>query len=355
MMRTVRFLVGLSMVVVGVALAAPMTTRLVDLLLVGPVGDGETGAVVVPGAAAWAGAPADPQGPAAAPPSGAGAFCIPDPRRGDAGTGPGDGVPPLPQPPSADVLPSQVSAGMAVDAGGFRAPPAPPAPLPGPPADVTLAPPAFASTYRSTLDVPPPPLLDVDAPSPLVMPLPSGEVTTAAASVAGPVDADGPIRARPVTYTPHVAEGWGGLDRAGGAAAGSEGPAAEPRGGAWVVRDGDDLTNIATRLYGHPGAAESIWNANRDRITDPALLPIGVSLRVPPSWSPPAARPADSGAVLEPARRPGSVRVGQGETLETLALRFYGDKQWADRLWEANRDRLRNPALVVPGMELRLP
>ena len=50
-----------------------------------------------------------------------------------------------------------------------------------------------------------------------------------------------------------------------------------------------------------------------------------------------------------------SVRVGPGETLETLAQRFYGDRGMATRLWEANRDRLRNPALVTAGMELRLP
>jgi len=59
--------------------------------------------------------------------------------------------------------------------------------------------------------------------------------------------------------------------------------------------------------------------------------------------------------VIEPSRRPASVRVGAGETLETLALRFYGDRALAARLWEANRDRLRNPALLVAGMELRLP
>jgi len=49
------------------------------------------------------------------------------------------------------------------------------------------------------------------------------------------------------------------------------------------------------------------------------------------------------------------VRVAPGETLETLAQRFYGDRAMATRIWEANRNELRSPALLVPGMELRLP
>ena len=122
------------------------------------------------------------------------------------------------------------------------------------------------------------------------------------------------------------------------------------------MRDGDDLTSIATKIYGHPGAAGVIWSVNRDRLTDPALLPIGMELRIPPSWSVPAIQgPGAATATIEPSRRPAKVRVAPGETLESLARRFYGDRAMAARLWEANRDQLRNPALLVAGMELRLP
>jgi len=48
------------------------------------------------------------------------------------------------------------------------------------------------------------------------------------------------------------------------------------------VRDGDDLAGIARRFYGHPHAAAAIWTANQAVIPDPALLPIGVELRLPP-------------------------------------------------------------------------
>ena len=55
------------------------------------------------------------------------------------------------------------------------------------------------------------------------------------------------------------------------------------------------------------------------------------------------------------ARRPGAGRVAAGETLDTIAVRFYGDRAMAQRIWLANRDRLRSPDLLVPGMELTLP
>ena len=216
---------------------------------------------------------------------------------------------------------------------------------------LTLAPPSVGPTYRSTLDVPPPPLLDVDAASPLA----TAVGPLASAADFRPVAAAGTGAIRTVSAVPAASDVRQAWHASAGVSTGDVQPAGGDSGSTYVVRDGDDLTGIASRLYGHPGAAEAIWNANRDRLSDPALLPIGLPLRLPAQWSPATVRPAAGPATVEPARRPASVLVGPGETLETLAERFYGDKAWAPRLWEANRDRLRNPALVVAGMELRLP
>lgn len=332
MMGTVRFLTGLAMVVVGVSLAAPFLVRLAEVSSPG------ADAAALPADAvgrAWVSAPSTPTAP-----SGAGAFCIPDPQ-------------PAPAPPVSvpAVVPTQVEAPAT---GTALAPEVPslPGTLPRPPADLTLAPPPVAPTYRSTLDVPPPPLLDVDAASPLASAVgPVGQGGAApdlpAVSVTGAIHT---VSASP--STPAVRQAW----HASAAASGV--PRPSPNDGSvatYVVHDGDDLNTIASRLYGHPGAAEAIWNANRDTLADPAVLPIGVPLRLPAQWAPATVRPVAGPAMVEPARRPASVRVGPGETLETLAQRFYGDKAWAPRLWEANRDRLRSPSLLVAGMELRLP
>jgi len=239
-------------------------------------------------------------------------------------------------------------------------PPAPPEPLPPVAAPLAHAPPGLGNAYRSTLDVPPPQLLDAEKPPPLA-------VSWSAQDAARPA---APPHLMPAALVPAT----------------------------YRVRDGDDLPGIADRLYGNPAAASAVWAANRDVIPDPSLLPIGAELRLPPPWSfriggddqgaiePAAPRPAlrtVSAPALAPtaatwldgpvpasapdvprtapaaspfAPRPGgTVRVGPGETLTSLAKRLYGDPSAARRLWEANRDRLRSPELLVPGIELRLP
>jgi len=240
-------------------------------------------------------------------------------------------------------------------------PPVPPpvlaGPTPGPPL------PEVDPAYRSMLEIPPPNLLDAQRP-------PTSVSWSAAARPA--------LAARPLP--------------------GALVPAT------YVVRDGDDLEGIATRYYGHPSAAAAIWGANRERLPDPRVLPIGLELRLPPPWTVgPVAGDVGAGTAIEPptdvrafpssasgvapagdalttgesrpwltqvpaavavspllpapaaAPRPAAVRVAPGETLATVARRFYGDEREAERIWQANRDRLRAPQLLVPGMELRLP
>jgi nucleoid-associated protein YgaU len=355
-MHTVRFVIGMAMLAAGVALAQPFAAAVL--------------------AARGGFAPAA-YGPAIAPPTsgtesglsammiGSGGHTIPDPRP--------TGVVEVPSgPPMAATGPFPPTS-----------PPPPPVPLPASGLDRTPASPLLEGTYRSTVDIPPPPLLDVHAPPPL-------------------------------------SAGWSVHDVARPVA---PSPALQPAMPAdYVVRDGDDLTGIALKVYGHAGAATAIWTANRDRLTDPQVLPIGLALRLPPSWMLPAAHAAAAeatGAAIEPtftaahssdhagtgvaadavrsaapngpepfwlqggtapspsailtagpghrsvpeatavpsspAQRPATVRVGMGDSLESIAVRFYGDRAMASRIWLANRDRLRSPDLLVPGAELRLP
>ena len=140
-------------------------------------------------------------------------------------------------------------------------PPAPPAPLPAQPAAGVRPTPPLSPTYRSTLAVPPPPLLDAHAPPPLA---PGWTSRNPHRSMPPPAAA---MPAVPATY---------------------------------AVRDGDDLTSLAVRFYGHPAAAAAIVAANRDRLTDPNILPIGVRLRLPPPWTITAGRTAAESRAIEP-------------------------------------------------------
>ncbi|HXW97326.1 MAG TPA: LysM peptidoglycan-binding domain-containing protein [Gemmatimonadales bacterium] len=47
--------------------------------------------------------------------------------------------------------------------------------------------------------------------------------------------------------------------------------------------------------------------------------------------------------------------VAKGDSLSKIAKQFYGDaKQW-NRIYEANKDTIKNPDLIFPGQVLKIP
>ena len=56
------------------------------------------------------------------------------------------------------------------------------------------------------------------------------------------------------------------------------------------IVDGDTLASLAERYLGSKTAADAIFQANRDVLSNPEMLPIGVELKLPPPGSVP--RPA---------------------------------------------------------------
>lgn len=341
---TIRLVIGAALVAAGVPLVGPLAAKLAAAARATPA--------AMPQAVPAPGAPVGPQAAAAVPTA-----------IDHATPAAAEGV------PAADPWVAQAGFAAPDSAGGLqldRCPPPPPAPLPATPHELTQASPALGAAYRSTLRVPPPDLLDAAAPPPALpwpapaLPAANGPAPTAFAASPAAVAGDVTV---PSTYR---------------------------------IQDGDDLAAIAGRFYGHPAAASAIWAENRATIPNPDLLPIGAELRLPPAWAvggrrvagaiEPAAyarpvavaAPAPSGHArptwlapapeLQPAPVPvtpppsfgavpaaGSVRVGPGETLVSLARRLYGNPAAADEIFAVNRDRLRSPDLVVAGMELRLP
>jgi nucleoid-associated protein YgaU len=48
-------------------------------------------------------------------------------------------------------------------------------------------------------------------------------------------------------------------------------------------------------------------------------------------------------------------RVQQGDTLASIAERYYGDRHKSGELFRLNRDAISDPACIVPGTLLRVP
>lgn len=47
--------------------------------------------------------------------------------------------------------------------------------------------------------------------------------------------------------------------------------------------------------------------------------------------------------------------VVKGDTLSKIAAKYYGDPSLYPKIFEANRDRIKNPDLIQVGWKLRIP
>ncbi len=247
-LQALRFIAGLAMLVGGVAVLAPLAADI--LASHDPTSSAATA------------------GSCQALPQVTIGHAIPDPRVGG-------GLPPA----STHPWPHEADASGLEDvpppaAAGYQ-PPVPPSSLPPQPAMMARPAPPLGATYRSTLAIPPPPLLDAHGPPPL-------------------------------------APGWTNRDPRQAARQATSSMPAVPA--TYAVRDGDDLTSLAIRFYGHPAAAGALFAANHDRLATPDILPIGLLLRLPPPWAVTAGRAAAQSRAIEPGpgidRRPTIVPTG---------------------------------------------
>ena len=98
-----------------------------------------------------------------------------------------------------------------------------------------------------------------------------------------------PRDARPPTLPRSYPQGGGPADSRWGASLGMRPPSAarlEESVRGHKVADGDTLASLAERYLGDAARSEEIYRANRDVLSRPDALPIGVTLKIPPR-SPP--------------------------------------------------------------------
>src|SRR5437868_4897679 len=91
-----------------------------------------------------------------------------------------------------------------------------------------------------------------------------------------------------------------------------------------------------------------------------------------PATPPPAAKPATPGsstatgtanqptANKPPVAQPTTVQqeyytVKSGDSLSKIAKQLYGDAQQWNRIFEANRDQIKDANLIQPGQKLKIP
>lgn len=125
---------------------------------------------------------------------------------------------------------------------------------------------------------------------------------------------------------------------------GAPDPQPPPEPGApkvYVVKSGDTLSEIADTLA-YPGGWRALYADNRDIIgDDPNHIEPGWRLRLPRTA--PGRPPAQKIHVVE-----------DGENLTVIARRYRLPGGWK-QLWDANRDTVEDPDVIIPGQRLIIP
>ena len=108
----------------------------------------------------------------------------------------------------------------------------------------------------------------------------------------------------------------------------------------WTVKKGESLYKISgyKEIYSNPVRWPRIYRANRDRIEDPTLIY--------PGW------------VLDiPRGLPMMHMVVEGEWLARISgyWEIYDDWRHWTKIYEANKDKIRDPDIILPGWELDIP
>jgi nucleoid-associated protein YgaU len=73
------------------------------------------------------------------------------------------------------------------------------------------------------------------------------------------------------------------------------------------------------------------------------------------STAPPADMPAAAQATPNVADAEKTYTVVAGDTLSKIAKREYGDASKWHRIYEANKDTIKNPDLIYPGQTFKIP
>lgn len=129
-----------------------------------------------------------------------------------------------------------------------------------------------------------------------------------------------------------------------------------------MVRPGDTLSRIATQELGSITLADNIFLLNRDVIADPDRLTVGARLRLPVREADvgvgaPAPRVNASAGIATPppGQRERLHVVAPGDTLSSIALRYYGTSTAWRFLHESNAAAIANPNQLKVGTQLVIP
>ncbi len=108
-----------------------------------------------------------------------------------------------------------------------------------------------------------------------------------------------------------------------------------------TIQRGDTLMRVAFEYYGDLYQWKKIYEANRDKISDPNVIPVGTVLKVE--------RPQSSVSVERNGER---YMIKQGDTLGSISQDLYGTRSKWKQIYENNRKLIRDPNRIYAGFNL---
>ncbi|MSR69568.1 MAG: LysM peptidoglycan-binding domain-containing protein [Phycisphaerales bacterium] len=149
-------------------------------------------------------------------------------------------------------------------------------------------------------------------------------------------------------------------------------PAALPTGvpaELYTLKDGETLYKICQSRYGNGNLWQKLAEFNKGTISNPTKLRKGTTIRLPSASvlrgdqptavvAPALPQPAQSGggaALPQATPTQREYVVQKGDTLGTIAAHELGSAKKWELIFDANRDRLKNPAALKVGTGLRIP
>lgn len=126
----------------------------------------------------------------------------------------------------------------------------------------------------------------------------------------------------------------------------------------YTIAKSDTLSSISRKFYGTPNKWQAIAAANADKISDPARLVVGTEIVIPDVQAPatPMALAADTTASGAGTTVAGKTHtVAKGDSLESIAKKYYGDGAKWRTILDANRDKVSKPEALRIGTVLTIP
>ncbi len=110
----------------------------------------------------------------------------------------------------------------------------------------------------------------------------------------------------------------------------------------YTVNKGDTLMKIAFEKFGDIYAWKKIYEANRDILTDPNVVPAGTVLKIE--------EPSAPVVIDQTGDKKHLIR--QGETLGSISGEIYGTASKWKKLWEYNKQLIQDPNKIYAGFYL---